>query len=197
MSFIDYIRSLPRANGATREFVVDAIRDPTFPEVKTWEAMAIYLKGRGAVETVIAAGKLVWEDYCRATGTENDPYGIATALKIGLLHYEAATPQRAEQTRRIIELAQPGDVIVVAEQQHAVLLQRRLSAAGKGDVDVHVMKPEPSDLDLRTLPNRKINRLVWDHEFVRRYYEASIAEVGANLAKIASHYSTAADAPAH
>jgi hypothetical protein len=126
----------------------------------------------------------------------HDPYGIAAALKIGLLHYEAATPQRAEQTRRIIESAQRGDVIVVAEQQHAVSLRQRLSAVGKGDVVVHVMKPAPSDLELRTLPKRKINRLIWDHEFVCRYYEASIAEVGTNLAKIASHYSTASDEPA-
>src|SRR5437667_8997034 len=102
MSFIDYIRSLPSANGATREFVLDAVRDPTFPEIKTWEAMEAYLKSRAAVEAVITAGKLVWDEYCRVTVAANDPYGIVQALQIGLLHYEAAKPQRAEQTRRMI-----------------------------------------------------------------------------------------------
>ena len=65
MTFNEYLTTRQPRNNIQGDFVIDARRDRSFPEVSTWSELKSYLWFRSAGHAIEAA-RLVWAGY-RAT----------------------------------------------------------------------------------------------------------------------------------
>jgi hypothetical protein len=62
-SFKEYLKTRRRSYTTRGDFVVDAERDPNFPDPRRWAELKAYLVRRGAVPEVIQAARSVWRQY--------------------------------------------------------------------------------------------------------------------------------------
>ena len=66
MTFKDYLNKRRVTSTPNGDFVVDAKRDPMFPDVQSWSQLETYLISRAASVDVVDAAKQVWKGYERA-----------------------------------------------------------------------------------------------------------------------------------
>jgi putative DNA primase/helicase len=63
ISFKEYLQQRRLTDTPNGTFVEDAQHDRMLPDVRTWEQLESYLRGRGACDGALAAGRSVWGQY--------------------------------------------------------------------------------------------------------------------------------------
>ena len=63
MPIKEYLKHRRAADTPEGDFVADALRDPDFPDAKSWDELEGYLRRRNACPEAITAGRVVWRQY--------------------------------------------------------------------------------------------------------------------------------------
>ena len=67
-SFLEYIKARRITDTPNGDFVSDAKRDKNLPDVKSWEELRSYLRGKTRHPEVFSAARSVWRQYQRQMG---------------------------------------------------------------------------------------------------------------------------------
>jgi hypothetical protein len=127
----------------------------------------------------------------------NNDFGVTAAMKLALRTFEFHS-RKTGRTTTLIEAAREGDIIITSSQQHKRVIEGALrekeseSLATTGrrpaeKVSVFVVDPKR---DIRALPNvipakAITGRILYDHEFIREYWEARFDDIGSDLTEVA------------
>jgi hypothetical protein len=66
MTFRDYVTKRRITDTPMGDFVTDARRDRTLPDVRSWDELRGYLSGKGACSGAIDAARDVWRQFQKA-----------------------------------------------------------------------------------------------------------------------------------
>lgn len=63
MTFIEYVKARRISDTPSGDFTMDARRDKSLPDAKSWTDLRCYLIRKGAGEEVLSAARGVWNAY--------------------------------------------------------------------------------------------------------------------------------------
>lgn len=113
-----------------------------------------------------------------------DHYGIPEALRIALRTFEFGA-RRSGRTQRMLATLKPGDVVVtIGAEAHRL----RDLARDLGLQDVRFVSVDPERLDMSRLDGVGAQRIQFDHEWLRRYFEGAVNHSVHWLHKVAEAY---------
>ena len=65
MTFLDYLTHRRRSRSVAWHFVLEAKRDPDFPDVGSWEELEAYLSQLNACGAAVAGARATWRSFVR------------------------------------------------------------------------------------------------------------------------------------